>query len=418
MKKRRFTKLNFGRLALTFLLLCLIIYTCYHALWNSSGSLLTTPAKTVSEIRLVGGDAWLFRDETLLTAPQTGLVNSVAVSGSKVGKNTVLTEVWSDGTNTVDAERQKRLDRLNRTISVLEASLLPEGTPLSKAGGYRGQAMETVAQIQLAIRSGDWSRISEMETDLLTELNRYGALTGKAEDIQQALDAAKVERDEMLTGAKLELINEESSAYYYDLSQLDGYETIFTEEALNGLTAASFEALKQAESASEKDFAVGKLCYGYSWRVAVEFSSPCEDLFEVGGIYAVRFPENDGMELEMSCERLMESANGGTVAIMRSDVTPLEFRYLRMQKAEITVGSLDGIYIPKQSHVQQNGMDGVYVFEESAVRFRRIHVIYESEGYLIADMEDADPQNPVPYLNLNDLMVTSGKKLYDGKVYS
>lgn len=418
MKQRKHIKLNFGRLALTFLLLCLIIYTCYHALWNSSGSLLTTPAKTVSEIRLVGGDAWLFRDETLLTVPQAGLVNSVAVSGSKVGKNAILTEVWSDGAETDRTEKQKRLDQLNHTISILEAGLLPEGTPLSRAEGYHDRAMETVAQIQLAIRSGDWSRLSRMESDLLTDLNRYGALTGKIEDIESALDAAKAERDGMLDGAKLELINQDSSAYYYDMSQLDGFETVFTEAALNALTAESFEDLKQTEPTVGNGFAVGKLCYGYSWRVAVEFSTPCEDLFEVDGVYVVRFPENDGMELEMVCERLMDSANGGTVAVMRSDVTPLEFRYLRMQKAEITVGSLDGIYIPRQSYVSQNGMDGVFVFEESTVRFRRIHVIYEDEGYLIADLQDEEPQNPVPYLSLNDLMVTSGKKLYDGKVYS
>ena len=202
------------------------------------------------------------------------------------------------------------------------------------------------------------------------------------------------------------------------MSEVDGYEEVFTEAALSSLTADSFAYLKQAEPSAGETFVVGKLCHGYSWRVAVEFSDDCTDLLTANGTYTVRFPENEGVELEMVCERLLDNGNGGTVAVLRSDVTPSDFRYLRTQKAEITVGSMDGLYIPRQSYVVQNGMDGVYVFEDSTVRFRRIDVIYEGEGYLIADLQDGEPQNPVAYLDLNDLMITSGKKLYDGKVYS
>lgn len=417
MKRGTFLKTNFGRLALTFLLLCLIIYTCYHALWNSAGSLLTTPAKPISDVRLIGGNAWLFRDETLLTVPEAGLVNSVAVSGSKVGKNTILTEVWTSSSSKNLEELQTRLDDVNRTISILEASLLPEGTPLSKAEGYHAEALSAITALQMAIREGDWSRVSEIESQLLIDLNRYGGLTSGDEGIRQTLESAKAERDGLLTGEKQVLTNTESSAYYYGLSGVDGYETVFTETALESLTAESFAALKNAKPNESESFVVGKLCYGYSWRVAVEFSESCEDLFTAGEIYTVCFPENDGLELELTCERLMDNGTGGTVAVMRSDVTPSGFRYLRLQKAEITVGSLDGIYIPQQSYVLQDGMDGVYVFEESTVRFRRIHILYEGDGYLIANMTDGDPDHPIDYLHLNDLMITSGKKLYDGKVY-
>ena len=198
MRRQRLLKLNFGRLALTFLLLCLIIYTCYHALWNSSGRLLTTPARQISDTRLMGGEAWLFRDETLLTSPEAGLVNSVAVSGSKVGKNTVLTEVWSDGRTDGLEDRQTKLDLINRTVKVLESGILPTGTPLSRAEGYRQDAAATLTEIRMAIREGKWEALSELEDELLISLNRYGALTGKADAIKEALERAKTERDAML----------------------------------------------------------------------------------------------------------------------------------------------------------------------------------------------------------------------------
>ena len=62
-------------------------------------------------------------------------------------------------------------------------------------------------------------------------------------------------------------------------------------------------------------------------------------------------------------------------------------------------------------------MDGVYIFEESTVRFRRIRISYIGDGYLIASLEDDDPNHETAYLGLNDLMIMSGRKLYDGKVY-
>ncbi len=417
MRQRRLLKLNFGRLALTFLLLCLIIYTCYHALWNSPGSLLTTPARQISDTRLIGGEAWLFRDETLLTVPEAGLVNSVAVSGSKVGKNTILTEVWSDGNTDGLADRQMQLDLMNRTVAVLESGLLPTGTPLSHAEGYRNEASATLTDIRMAIREGKWDALAELEDELLISLNRYGALTGKADAIAQALETARAERDALLVGTKTDLRNAESSAYYYGFSEVDGYETVFTQDALNQLDAESFAALKAEKPSTGDEFVVGKLCYGYTWRVAVEFSDACNELFEIGGIYEVRFPENDGATMEMICERILQNGEGATVAVLRSDVTPSDFRFLRTQRAEITVGALEGIYIPRQAYVVQNGIDGVYVFEDSTVRFRRIRISYEGDGYLIASLTNDDPDHEIAYLGLNDLMITSGRKLYDGKVY-
>ena len=121
--------------------------------------------------------------------------------------------------------------------------------------------------------------------------------------------------------------------------------------------------------------------------------------------------------MEMICEKLLQNENGATVAVLRSDVTPSDFRFLRTQRAEITVGSMEGIYIPRQAYVSQDGVDGVYVFDESTVRFRRIKISYVGDGYLIASLVDDDPNHEIAYLGLNDLMIMSGRKLYDGKVY-
>ena len=61
-----------------------------------------------------------------------------------------------------------------------------------------------------------------------------------------------------------------------------------------------------------------------------------------------------------------------------------------------------------------DGVEGVYIFHESTVRFRRIQVIYRGDGYCIAE---ESPEGEDSYLSVNDLLITEGKNLYDGKVY-
>lgn len=418
MKRREFMREYFARMALTFLLLCLIVYTVYHAVGNGSGSLLTTPARQISDVQLLGGEAWLFRDETLLTVPQPGLVNSIAKSGTKVGKNASLTEVWV-GTPTEELSRkQSELDRINRTIEVLEGSLLPAGTSVSAADGYRADAMRTLMEIRQVIRDGDWSMISDLEDEMLVLLNRYGALTGSEELLENALTEAREERQRLLEGERITLSNDISSAYYYGMSEVDGYESLFTEEVLKELTVERFAELRAAEPTDPSDaFVVGKLCYGYSWHLAVDFGDGAGELFEPGTKYPFRFPESDGMELSLLCEKILTGQDGSTVVIFGSEVTPLELRFLRSQSVEITVGSSSGFYIPQQALIVQNSVTGVYIFEDSTVCFRRIAVLYEGDGYLIAALTDGQPEHEIQYLELNDLIVTSGKNLYDGKVY-
>ena len=56
----------------------------------------------------------------------------------------------------------------------------------------------------------------------------------------------------------------------------------------------------------------------------------------------------------------------------------------------------------------------MYIFHESTVRFRKIRILYRGDGYCIAE---ADGEEGDELLAPNDILITSGKNLYDGKVY-
>ncbi|MBQ7336530.1 MAG: hypothetical protein IJW92_08675 [Clostridia bacterium] len=413
MTRSAFLKKYLLKLAVTLAMLGLIVYTVAHAFGNTSGSLGTTPVRYITDTVITSAQTYLFREESVLTVPEAGLVNTLAESGEKVGKNVSLAAVYSSNADAETLEAQQQtLNRLNRAIRILEDSEVAAGTTVSHAELYRANAAQYYAEICRSVTEGDYFGITELETEFSVMLNRYAVLTGK-ESLTEILQELKSERDALLAGSSTVLRSTESSGIFYDSTYVDGYEELFTLKALEELSADSFAALKSAEPKETEQFSVGKMVYGYSWYLAMELENSEAEHFTVGERYEVCFPENQDRTLSMTLTDAI-AGDGTTVLVLRSDDNPSDFVYYRSQPAEIVRETVKGFYIQDSALQNLNGTDGVYVFEESTVRFRRIEILYRGDGYCIAalpsDSESAE-------LEENDILVTSGKNLYDGKVY-
>ena len=413
MTRQAFLKKYLLRFAVSLSLLGLIVYTLYHVFASSSQSLMKTSVRYHSEPQIISGSAYLFREETVLTSPREGLINDLIPSGAKVSRGVPLSEIW-ECLEAFREELQLRLDDLNRLIHILEASQLPNGTPLASAGGYRDAASADYEAICSAIATGDWTAVNGLDDSLLTLLNRYASLTDPENGIAQTLAELKAERAQMLTGTPLTQKSDKASCYYYSRNYIDGYESRFTPEALSTLDEASFSALTSAEPSLPTDgFPVGKTVFGYEWSLAIRFDTVDSAYLTEGESYSVSFPENHGRVLSFVCSKLIP-AEGGAIAVFTSNEVLSDFVYLRKQTAEITVDTLTGYDIPENAIYTVNGVEGVYVLRDGTVRFCRIEVIFRGDGYcIIAEQGDRGEEYPALY----DILITSGKDLYDGKVY-
>ena len=418
MKRRRFLRIYATRAALTLFLLFLIVYTVYHALRNTAGGVLTTPARTISDTAVTAGEAFLFRDETVLTVPEAGLIDPLAADGAKVGRNTALVRVWPVPEGGDREELQWELDALDRTIRVLEASLSDETLSLSAAGPNRAAAREDLLAVCRAVRSGDFGAIPALEEKILTGASRYARLTGSEDDLRAALDEARAGRDSLLTGTPVTVSDAGRSGYFYGRASVDGLETVFPTSALEALTPAALAELASAEPVSPDGFAVGKLAASYRWYLAVLIGPDAQTGISRGDVCTVSLPASGGLTLTFTCVRTASDATG-TVVILSSEDIPGGLVWLRRQRVELRLETVTGYYVPEQALVTlPDGQTGVYVLEGSTVLWRRIDVIRAGSGYRIAGRTDPDPDNPVPYLADNDLIILSGKNLYNGKVYN
>ena len=414
MKRAEFLKKYALRFAVALAMLGLIVYTVAHAMGFGMGNVLTTPVRQITDTQITSAEAYLFRNEEVLTASGTGLVDTLVKNGTKVGKNVALANVWAtESTGDELAAMQLRLSRINRSIRILEESQLKPGTPVSEANKYRDEYTSLYREISAATASGNLDQIPALEEKLLIALNRYVSLVGATDETQNYLQSLQDEKSTLIGNAALTEIKSGASGLFYDADFVDGFENIFTPSALETLAPNTLQDLADSTPSAPEGQTVGKLVYGYEWYLALTLSGEVASDLQVDKSYRFTFPENNGATASLALTRLV--AEGDRVlAVFLCESHPNDFLFYRCQTVEITVGESEGFYIPETALVTQNGVMGVYIFEESTVRFRKAEIIWRGEGYAIAKLPG---ENSATALRENDVMIVSGNNLYEGKVY-
>lgn len=415
MTRKAFLQKYALRFAVALALLGLIVYTVAHAMGFAMGNVLTTPVRCITDTQMTSAQAYLFRNEEILTTQEVGLVDTLVENGVKVGKNVPVANVWtSDMQGDALTTAQIRLDRINRTMRILEKSELKAGTPLSEANKYRAEFTAIYQEISEAADEGNFDRLSVLEEKLLIALNRYVSLVGKNDETDAYLQSLADEKQSMLAGATATVVKSDlSSGLFYDIGYVDGYESAFTPQALEDLTLESLAALTESDPAFPAGQTVGKLVYGYEWYLAMELAPSAAVRFRTGDTYRFNFPENGDATASLTLTKMVVGADS-VLAVFLCESHPNDFLFYRCQTVEIIVGESEGFYIPETALVTQNGVIGVYIFEESTVRFRRADPIWRGDGYVIAALPGEDSMTE---LRENDILIVSGKNLYEGKVY-
>ena len=415
MTRTGFLKKYALRIAVILAMLGLIVYTVAHAMNFAMGNVLTTPVRRITDTQITSAQGYLFRNEEVLTTQNTGLVDTLVKNGVKVGKNVSVANVWSTNlSGDALAEAQLRLSRINRSIRILEDSQLKAGTPLSEANKYRAEYTALYREIGAATEAGNLDSLPALEEKLLIALNRYVSLVGETDETKSHLQALRDEKQTLIGGATAtEVKSENSSGLFYDGGYVDGFESIFTTQALENLTPEALHTLAESDPITPDGQTVGKLVYGYEWYLALELSPSVAAGFRTGRAYRFTFPENDDAEAKLTLTKMVTGADT-VLAVFVCESHPNDFLFYRKQTVEITVGESEGFYIPETALVTQNGITGVYVFEESTVRFRQADIIWRGEGYAIAALPG---EGSLTALRENDILIVSGNDLYEGKVY-
>ncbi len=407
------------------LLLGVLCYSVYHMAGRVSYDIETVAVKRGSYSKSIDADIYIFRDEVPLMRTHDGSVCYLVSNGEKVALGQSLALVYDDPNS---EELLKNIALTEKSIEILKKSRYSQSGSVVGADRIEENIRELMLLINSSLYEGDASTASEHSNELLIQLNKLLQMSSSDIDIDAEIDHFEDElaKLEAQLGASVESLTSSSSGYFY--SYTDGYERIFTLDALDALTVDSFSDIASAEPEDFGVKCVGKMAYTYDWYFALGTSVKLISSYSVGESYDIRLLGYSLGELEGQLEKILtKSSSDVAVLVFRVSRLPEDFNFRRSLKASVLGEEYSGLKVPTSSIRVVDGVSGVYVLYGNTVYFRSVEILGEAEGYyylseafegVTVHSDDDDSVSDIFYAPLKeyDRVIVSGTGLYHGKV--
>ena len=413
MAKKRRSSAFWSRVAMGFIFSIAVIYTAYHMIsFFMTEEIHTIVSGVTTESITVGGDGYVFRDESVIYSKNTGAVDYFVADGQKVSARQSLANVYRNGSG----------DEVRKTVSMIDGQieLLEQCTSdnLSSVdlSELRKSADDTYFSLMRQINSGEAGELDYSIEQMMLTLSRIRSVTEGDGSVVAILDALKAERDKYMSGDYEEIYSGQSGYFY---SSVDGYESIFSLSRADELDGESFYSLIDSMQNGIKiptDGACGKLASDSRWKFVLPIGEKDAAGFTEGEAYNLNFPEKNNTTFLMTLEsKVPAEAQESVLMIFYCNRLPDNFSFERCMTAQIERSAVSGIYVPSSAVKKLDGVRGVYVLRGNIAYFRRIDIIYVGEDYfLVAERDDGDGK--YYYLGSNELIITNGKNLFDGRI--
>ena len=420
-KKVRTYKQTIVNAVILTLCLVLCLYMAVQLSQNSSSTVSTQRTQTVTDSSYAYLEGYIFRNEQTLTTNSGTVVNYLVGDGEKVGVGQHFATLYSStGLGSADrAQKEAQLLDLAERISLMESGLRQNNTS-SDLSAVSKKIAEYYYSYSNATQSGDVAAAQKAGELLLSAMVEYSVGTG-GEAAKSMISELKRQQKELLEslGAPQELISENGFNFAYSS---DGYESIFSSDKLDALTPNGLLELAGSAPESSTGRVIGRMIYTPKWYIAIPTNEATYLAFKEGAVYDVTFSDSNGVTVDMTLERICideEDENNAYMLFSSYDLS-VAAAFSRTQSVRIYMGSVSGYRVPKQAVYKGEQYDYVYVLVGNMVELRRVAVKGEGNGYYIVNTYEEDLRDNVwgeiPYLNINDLLITSGNDLYDGKL--
>ena len=412
----RKSKAFLPRVAMFIFIAIVFVYTAYHLVHLFlSENIETIISGVTTESDSVSGTGYIFRNETLYTSGIAGAVDYFVADGEKVGVGQQIANVYGVSSSSDGILAKRMLFLTDKQISLLEKSVI-SGAEVTDLASLRKDAGDTYYKILNLISERDTSELAVQTEQMMVTMNKMNVLTDGTSAVTASLEGLKIQRESYLVGEHMPQTSDRSGYFYYTP---DGFEDKFKPASLEDMTANEFYSLVHYYQNTEPkiDSAIyGKIAETTVWNFVMPLSQKKAAALVDGQDYKLTFKENNNTTLTMTLQKRIEAnSREESILIFQCNLLPDNFSLERCQNAEIEVSSIDGIYVPLSAMERVDGVRGVYVLRGSVVHFRKVDIIYNGADYCLV-AESGEPEGNFEYLGTNELIITNGKNLFDGRI--
>ncbi|MBR3844649.1 MAG: hypothetical protein IKM39_04000 [Clostridia bacterium] len=399
--------LSWRRICSILLSLAVLLYLFYQIYSVSHDTIQTEYALDYTYHETIPLNAFVVRQETLLTTNATGVIGYAQANGSKVPAEQVIARVFETDEQ---AAVQAQLDEVNELIDDL-SSLQKEGTQLSVNAEILDSRINQSINRYLSItdrRSMQGSDTAMKE--LLRLLNKKQLTLGSGGNIAQYLASLQQQKSSLEAGVTNCVTVTTPEAGYF-VNQVDGCENTIDYQKVKELTAVEINnALEQEVTSSS---GVGKVVTNNEWYLTAVINQSLAQQIQLDSIVTVTIPVLSDEEYSCTVEALNIDYSADTVALVLkcSQINP-DILGVRKVQAQLRTNTYNGLRIRSDALRVIDGITGVYVVDGISAMFKPVELLYSDSGLAICKYDTTKAN----HLKIYDEVIVEGSGIHDGKV--
>lgn len=357
------------------------------------------------------------RDETPVSAKGSGVLNYKISDGGKIGKGTIIAQVYS---SEEQISINREIDKLNKELEVLKKIQNPGTQESVQPGSLSGSIEENYRDFILCRDRQDHSGIDIAKENLLVQMSTYQIITGEVKDFSEEIASINSQLDELRrrSSAPVDKVVSDTSAYF--VSYCDGYEDKLSSKTLDKLTIAQINEITDNKDVSGSK--VGKLIDGYCWYLAGVVDNSRKE-YHIGANVKIKIASSADVFDATIYDVRDEGDASNSIIILSCDQFSHDLVQHRTEKVELIRGDFRGLKVPREAirfidysdlpdSVKETGKEndedksykGVYIRKGEQIEFKKIDVIYEGSDYVLSKIYEDDKS----YLALYDDILLEG----------
>lgn len=390
----------------------IVIYFAAELYGLSAHSYTTQTAYNQTVPETIDSKMYIIRDETVLTANNSGVTVQLADNGERVSKGSAIAAVFADeasAKNYVEADSLKnklevyksidgQLKLANIDMDKLSAEIDSEYMNIINDAYYNDYT--SLEECKLAFSE----KISRKQVSLEQPVDcseKIASLTSKIASLESSATASSI-------------ITAESSGYY--VGSPDGYENVLTVDSLDKLTPAMLDEAHNAQKSEIPANSIGKIINGYNWYIATVIDAAKTVGFSDGKTVKLVLGDSGSMTVTTKVHSMNAVEGNNTLVVFKCTLMNDELASLRKVDGKVVINEYSGLKVSKDAlRFDDEGQPGVYIRRANIVNFRSVNILYTDEKFVIV-APDEDVKLNYAHLELYDEVIISGKDLSDGMV--
>lgn len=398
-------------IAVVLLIIAVYIFTqCYGA---THVNVETVTAITSTMYETVDATAYVVRDEHIIDSDKGGVTVACVNDGEKVKKGGNIAMVFGSEqqaqsyTSALDIQSSLDyyIDLESRSAGIATDVASIDKDILSDVNDYIRQASDYSA--------GGLDSSSKSLNDKLT---RRQIIIGESIDFSDVKSRLEKEINslDMNSCKPTDYVSTDESGIFS--SYTDGREGLVDYNKVTELTAEELDKAIEQGYKTEKQNHLGKMITTYEWYFCCKVDADKIKGIKNGDKLSVALKDSDDViDCTVVSGADMDLGVKETVLVLRNSAMDSSISAMRVENIEIRLKEYTGFKVPSSAiHVDEDGKKMVYALAANQVNARYGNIIYSTKDYVIFEYE---PENS-DGIRLYDQIITQGKDLYDGKIYT